>query len=79
MGARLLAFAEQWASTTGGLDWIDLQVLSENERAIRQYVRAGFIKIGEVPDLFRIDGRALAYTSMAKPLQRPHGRAAQDP
>src|SRR5689334_6859422 len=36
-GATLLSHAEQWASTTAGLEWIDLQALSENELAIRPF------------------------------------------
>lgn len=71
LGAALLTYSEQWASDVAGLEWIDLDVLSANESAIRLYLRAGFIKIGEVPDMFMIDGRAHAYTTMTKELARP--------
>ena len=75
LGATLLSHAEQWASTTAGLEWIDLQVLSENEVAIRLYLRMGFTKIGEIPEMFRIDGRALSYTSMTKRLTKSKDNA----
>jgi RimJ/RimL family protein N-acetyltransferase len=71
LGAALLSYGEQWAADVAGLEWIDLDVLSTNEAAIRLYLRAGFIKIGEVPDMFMIDGRAHAYTTMTKKLARP--------
>jgi ribosomal protein S18 acetylase RimI-like enzyme len=66
LGAALLLHAEQWASGTAGLEWIDLHVLSGNEAAVRLYLRTGFTRVGEIPEMFRIDGRNLAYTSMTK-------------
>ncbi|QNM97606.1 GNAT family N-acetyltransferase [Chitinimonas koreensis] len=68
LGFALLACAEQWALVTAGLEWIDLQVMSENLPAIRLYGRAGFMKIGEIPEMFRIDGREYSYTFMSKRL-----------
>jgi ribosomal protein S18 acetylase RimI-like enzyme len=70
LGAVLLSHAEEWASATAGLEWLDLQVLSENELAIRLYRRIGFTKTGEVPEMFRIDGRSLSYTAMTKRLAK---------
>ena len=64
LGLRLIEHAAQWAAGQG-LAWIDLQVLSVNQPAIALYRHAGFIQTGEVPDMFRIDGRQFAYTSMA--------------
>lgn len=68
LGRALIAHAEAWAVAQTSLDWIDLQVLSVNEPAIRLYQRAGFAKTGEIADMFRIDGRSFGYTSMSKPL-----------
>ncbi|PZO11079.1 MAG: GNAT family N-acetyltransferase [Lysobacteraceae bacterium] len=68
VGADLLAFAEKWAAETANLEWIDLQVLSENTGAIQLYCRAGFSKTGEVPEMFKIEGRSFSYVFMAKNL-----------
>jgi ribosomal protein S18 acetylase RimI-like enzyme len=66
LGSSLLAHAEKWAVELTTLEWIDLQVLSANEPAISLYRRAGYKTIGEVPEMFKIDGQAFSYTSMAK-------------
>jgi ribosomal protein S18 acetylase RimI-like enzyme len=66
LGQGLIAYAEKWARENGAIEWIDLQVLSINKSAIRLYHRSGFVKTGEVPEMFRIDGRSLSYTSMTK-------------
>jgi ribosomal protein S18 acetylase RimI-like enzyme len=65
IGAALIAHARQWAAGSGQLEWIDLQVISANLSAIGLYGRAGFIKAGEIPDMFRIDGKSFAYTTMS--------------
>jgi RimJ/RimL family protein N-acetyltransferase len=63
-GAVLVAHARAWAATQSRLEWIDLNVLSSNERAIRLYSRVGFMKTGETPDMFRLDGQSFSYTGM---------------
>lgn len=68
LGGRLIEHAAHWARASARLDWIDLQVLSVNTPAIALYRRNGFVQTGEIPDLFRIDGQSLAYTSMSKRL-----------
>jgi ribosomal protein S18 acetylase RimI-like enzyme len=68
LGQRLLDIALAWARAQPGLDWMDLEVLSHNEPALRLYQRAGFATIGEIADMFRIDGQSLAYTLMTLPL-----------
>lgn len=65
LGAALIAHARQWAADVAQLEWIDLQVLSDNNAAVALYQRAGFVKAGEMPDMFRIDGRSFAYTTMS--------------
>jgi ribosomal protein S18 acetylase RimI-like enzyme len=68
LGKRLIEHAENWAQADGLLEWIDLQVLSSNEKAIRLYERSGFEKIGETPEMFKINGQSLSYTAMTKNL-----------
>jgi RimJ/RimL family protein N-acetyltransferase len=64
LGERLLATALAWARTQPGLDWVDLEVLSNNAPARRLYERCGFVFAGELPDLFRIDGERHGYVYM---------------
>lgn len=65
VGAALLRHAADWAHATPGLAWIDLQVLSVNTPARRLYQRLGFVTVGEVPEMFLLDGQAFGYTHMA--------------
>ena len=71
LGRVLIAHAETWALAHAALDWIDLQVLSVNQPAIRLYQRAGFAQTGEVADMFRIDGQSFAFTNMSKRISQP--------
>ncbi|HSD38608.1 MAG TPA: GNAT family N-acetyltransferase [Rhodocyclaceae bacterium] len=66
LGTAMLSHAHRWAAESAKLEWIDLQVLSANEPAIRLYTRAGFIKTGELPEMFRVDDQTLSYTSMSR-------------
>ena len=68
LGRALLAAAQDWAGRQPGLDWIDLEVLSANAAALRLYRDSGFVRTGEIADLFRIDGERLDYLFMARPL-----------
>lgn len=68
LGGRLIAEAQRWAGETARLRWIDLQVLSINAPAINLYLRNGFVKTGEVADMFDIDGQLFDYTGMSKRL-----------
>ena len=72
IGEQLIAHAQQWAQASDLLEWIDLQVLSVNEPALRLYRRAGFEVTGETPEMFRIDGQTYSYVSMAKRVAPPH-------
>jgi RimJ/RimL family protein N-acetyltransferase len=65
LGAALIAHARQWATDVAQLEWMDLQVLSENEAALALYRRSGFTKAGEMTDMFRIDGKSFSYTTMS--------------
>lgn len=65
----LLDTALAWAKGTQ-LEWIDIDVLEGNHPALTLYEAAGFHRTGFVPDLFRIDGRAVGNVTMTKQLQR---------
>lgn len=69
LGASLIAAATQWANTQP-FEWIDLEVLSVNRAARELYRRCGFVQVGELDDMFRIDGQALGYTFMSLQLRR---------
>ena len=66
LGARLIEAAAAWARTEAVIDWIDLEVLSVNRPARELYERTGFAIVGEIADMFRIDGETLAYTFMTR-------------
>lgn len=68
LGGCLMAHAQQWASRSARLEWIDLQVLSSNTPAINLYLRSGFHKTGEIAGMFNIDGQLFSYTGMSKRL-----------
>jgi ribosomal protein S18 acetylase RimI-like enzyme len=65
LGAQLVAAAYEWAKGHG-IDWIDLDVLSVNRAAIELYLRCGFTVVGELRDMFRIDGESLGHTLMTR-------------
>ena len=64
LGSRLLDTALDWARAQAGIDWVDLEVMSNNLPARRLYERNGFTFAGEMPDLFRIDGEQYGYVFM---------------
>jgi RimJ/RimL family protein N-acetyltransferase len=66
LGASLLSHATEWALANTALEWFDLHVLSANEPAIRLYLRSGFTQVGEVAEMFKLDGRLFSDTTMAK-------------
>ena len=70
LGERLLAHALGWARSQSGLDWVDLEVLSNNLAARRLYERCGFMLAGELTDLFRIDGEQHGYVYMTCRVQK---------
>lgn len=65
LGAALIAHARQWASDVARLEWMDLQVLSENQAALALYRRAGFVTAGEIKEMFKIDGKTFSSTTMS--------------
>lgn len=65
LGAALIAHARQWAAQAAQLEWVDLQVMSQNHAALALYRRAGFTTVGEIDEMFKIDGKAFSYTTMS--------------
>lgn len=69
LGSKLIETISTWALRETGIVWIDLWVLSGNEPAMRLYQSSEFVKVGEIQDMFRIDGESHAYTLMARRLR----------
>ncbi len=69
MGNLLVKSIVDWANRETGIEHIDLWVLAENSPAIRLYEKLGFQRIGEVEDMFRIDGASLNYIMMVKKIK----------
>lgn len=68
LGPRLLEFVTAWARHSGVIEIIDLEVLSQNLPAVRLYEKAGFRRMCEVDDMFRIDGESISHILMTKRL-----------
>jgi len=65
LGKKLIKTVQHWAKDEAGIEWVDLWVLSENLPAIGLYQATGFIKNGQLEDMFRIDAHSYAYTRMS--------------
>lgn len=68
VGSALIQHAQSWAATTNLLEQIDLQVLSSNQAALALYHQAGFTRVGEIQQMFKIDGLHFSYTTMTMPV-----------
>ena len=68
LGAALVKVALEWAATQT-VDWVDLELLSVNAAARALYERSGFTQVGQIDDMFRIDGESLGYTLMSKKIR----------
>ncbi|MFC0252341.1 GNAT family N-acetyltransferase [Massilia consociata] len=64
LGTRLVQEALAWARAAG-FAWVDLEVLAQNHKARALYARTGFHVTGEVPDLYRIEGRSIGAVTMS--------------
>jgi len=65
LGPRLMRTAIEFARAQPTLAWLDLHVLSSNQRAFRLYQRWGFSETGFVRDRFRIAGESVADIGMS--------------
>ncbi len=70
LGYLLIKSIVSWAKNETAIEQIDLWVLSKNRPAIRLYNKLGFFKIGEIEDMFRIDGVSLDYIMMSKKIEK---------
>ncbi len=77
IGGRLLAAAVDFGRTHG-IEMIELQVRSDNERAIGLYRKFGFERIGVYPGFFKLAGRYVDFDLMLLDL-RGGGPAQKDP
>ena len=68
IGAQLLARVIDFARNTAQLELIELEVRSDNTRAIRLYERYGFRKLCTFPAFFRMGGRDIDFDLMVLPL-----------
>ena len=64
-GTLLLEAGIEWARRQPTIDWIDLDVFSDNPGAQALYARHGFQILGRTRDRFRVDGQSLDNISMA--------------
>jgi ribosomal protein S18 acetylase RimI-like enzyme len=69
LGKKLIAHAEQWARQQTSLNWIDLDVLSDNLPAIKLYQATGFNRTGEIQELYQLDEAFFAEVSMSKKIR----------
>src|SRR5471032_2730737 len=65
---KIIGFTKGLSLAVGGLDWIDLEVLSAYMAALGLYRDSGFVQTGEIADMFRVDGERLDYVFMARRL-----------
>ncbi len=66
IGTRLLNAVVDWIREIKVIEYIDLWVLSNNQPAINFYEKVGFQRLGEVEDMFRIDGQPEGQLLMSK-------------
>ncbi|MGP8305324.1 GNAT family N-acetyltransferase [Vibrio sp. YIC-376] len=64
LGIKLVETVIQFCRETNGVDWLDLNVLSENLPAKNLYMKCGFRVIGEMSDCYRIDGESVSELTM---------------
>lgn len=64
LGIKLLESAIQFCQEADTIDWLDLNVLSNNIPAKSLYLKCGFKIIGEMPDFYRIDGESVSEITM---------------
>ncbi|WP_028022403.1 GNAT family N-acetyltransferase [Enterovibrio calviensis] len=64
IGKQLLDCVVQFCNAHSHIDWLDLQVLSDNIPAKYLYLTRGFNTIGEITDLYRIDGKSVSEITM---------------
>ncbi|MBW3695507.1 GNAT family N-acetyltransferase [Vibrio sp. T187] len=64
LGVKLIECAAQFCNESSHIDWLDLNVLSDNFPAKNLYLKCGFEIVGEKSDCYRIEGTAVSETTM---------------
>ena len=64
LGIKLIECVTQFCSQNPAIDWLDLNVLSDNLPAKNLYLKSGFKIIGEMTDCYRIEGKDVSETFM---------------
>ncbi|MBD0402344.1 GNAT family N-acetyltransferase [Flammeovirga sp. EKP202] len=64
IGLQLLEFAINYCDEEERISWLDLQVMTNNQKAINLYSKKGFMEVGKIDDMFRIDNVSFGSTSM---------------
>jgi ribosomal protein S18 acetylase RimI-like enzyme len=69
LGSQLVDTAVGWARSEAGVDWVDLEVLADNQPAVALYLRAHFRMIARIEDMVRVDGISHDLCYMTLPLR----------
>lgn len=64
IGEKLIQAVIQFCRQQSTIDWLDLNVLTNNVAAKNLYLKCGFSVIGEMSDCYRIDGQSVSELSM---------------
>ncbi|MGV6852547.1 MAG: N-acetyltransferase family protein [bacterium] len=64
-GTQLMQAALNWAKKQDSIEWLDLNVFSQNPAALKLYHSFGFTVIGTTLDQFRIHGQSIDDISMS--------------
>lgn len=64
LGAKLIESVIKFCRESEGIEWLDLNVLSNNIPAKNLYLKYGFKVIGEMSDCYRIDGKSVSELTM---------------
>lgn len=70
IGQMLLEFVIDFCIKHPGIAWLDLEVMTNNDPAVRLYERMNFEKLSTTKDMFRIDGNSYDYTAMTLNVER---------
>lgn len=65
IGEQLLNFMLEWMKANTQIEYLDLQVMSDNLPALGLYRKLGFVPCGEICDMYRIDGKSVSETLMS--------------
>lgn len=63
-GIKLIECVVRFCHQNPTIDWLDLNVLSNNLPAKNLYLKSGFEVIGEMTDCYRIDGESVSEMTM---------------